>query len=101
MSIWCRRKEPILRLLNLQLQRQRFSNFKAEENIFVVKTHWATRGVVNIYNAGVVADVCRIGSRVLKKLTQIITANVALALLKYLSFISINECIKAGRCKLN
>jgi hypothetical protein len=34
--------------------------FKVEENIFDFKTHKATRGVVNFYNAGVVN---RSGSR--------------------------------------
>jgi hypothetical protein len=27
---------------------------KVKDNIFVFKTHWATRGVVSFYNAGVV-----------------------------------------------
>jgi hypothetical protein len=38
--------------------------FKEEEkNIFVLKTHLATRGVVNFYSAGVVTCDRRIGSR--------------------------------------
>jgi hypothetical protein len=39
-------------------QRQRCNRFerffKKEENIFVFKTNWATRGFVNFYRAGVV-----------------------------------------------
>jgi hypothetical protein len=50
-------QEPILRLLILQLQRQRCIRlgrafFKVEENNSVFETHWATHGVVNFYNAG-------------------------------------------------
>jgi hypothetical protein len=57
--------EPILRLLNLQLQRQCCSRperfFIIEEKI-PFKTHKATGGVVNFYSAGVVTQNRRIGS---------------------------------------
>jgi hypothetical protein len=46
-------QEPILRLLNLQLGTT-LALFKVSENIFDFKTHKATRGVENLYNAGVV-----------------------------------------------
>jgi hypothetical protein len=36
--------------------------FKVEENYFVCKTHEAIRGVVKIFNAGVVTRDRRIGS---------------------------------------
>jgi hypothetical protein len=36
--------------------------FQVEENIFAFKTHWATRGVVNFYSAGVITHDRRIGS---------------------------------------
>jgi hypothetical protein len=36
---------------------------KVEGKIHVFKTHQATRGVVNFYNASVVTHDCRIGSR--------------------------------------
>jgi hypothetical protein len=55
-----RNQEPILRLLYLYnynasvvVHRARVI-FKLEENYFDFKTHKATRGVVNIYNAGIV-----------------------------------------------
>jgi hypothetical protein len=52
---WYRIPEPILRLLNLQLERQRFfRNMNIEGNIFILKTRFATRGVVNFFNAAVV-----------------------------------------------
>jgi hypothetical protein len=38
--------------------------FKVEEYIFIFKTHNATRGVVNFYNAGIVTHDRRIGCRV-------------------------------------
>jgi hypothetical protein len=48
-----RPQEPILRLFNFQLQRQRCSRlerfFKVDENIFVFKTHLATCGVVKLF----------------------------------------------------
>jgi hypothetical protein len=58
---------PILRLLNLQLQRQRFSRlgrfFQRRKTIFfVLKTRQATCGVVKIYHAGVVTRDRSIGS---------------------------------------
>jgi hypothetical protein len=58
---------PILRLLNLQLQRQRCSRlerfFKAGENIFVFETYyWPTRGIVNFPSAGILTVDHRIGS---------------------------------------
>jgi hypothetical protein len=51
----------------LQLKRRRCSRqerffHKVEENIFVFKTHWATRGVVNFYSAAVATHDIRIGS---------------------------------------
>jgi hypothetical protein len=36
--------------------------FKVEESIFVSKTHWATRDVVNFCSAGVVTQDHRVGS---------------------------------------
>jgi hypothetical protein len=59
--------EPILRLWNLQLQRQRcsilerFSKY-VEENNFVFKMRKATCGLVNFYSAGVVTHDRGIGS---------------------------------------
>jgi hypothetical protein len=45
--------EPILRLLNLQLQRQRCSRlerfFRVDENIFVFKTHYIGKPLVALY----------------------------------------------------
>jgi hypothetical protein len=50
--------DPILRLLNLQLQRWRCSRlerFKVSESIFfILKTCYAISCVVNFYTAGVV-----------------------------------------------
>jgi hypothetical protein len=49
---------PILRLLHLQLQRQRCGSwlefFKVEENVIVLKTPYATHGDVNFYSSAVV-----------------------------------------------
>jgi hypothetical protein len=49
--------DPILRFLNVQLQRQRCSrleSFKSEKNYFYLKTRHAINSAVNFYNAGVV-----------------------------------------------
>jgi hypothetical protein len=56
-------QDPILRFFNLQLQRQRCSSL--EEMIFFSKRARLPvgRGVVKIYNAGVVTRDRRIGSR--------------------------------------
>jgi hypothetical protein len=35
--------------------------FEVEENTLAFKTHWATRGVVNFYSAGVVTHDRRLG----------------------------------------
>jgi hypothetical protein len=61
-------QEPIQRLLNLQLQRQRCTYkagafFKVEENIFILNTRHAISCAVNFYNTGVVTRDRRIGSR--------------------------------------
>jgi hypothetical protein len=54
------------RLLNLQLQRQRYSRLqcflKVEDSIFAFRTHEVTRGGVNFYSAGVVTRDCRFAS---------------------------------------
>jgi hypothetical protein len=61
--------DPILRILNLQLQRQyccrlqRFKKYKGE-NIFVFNMHKASCGIVNFYSAGVVTHDHRIGSSI-------------------------------------
>jgi hypothetical protein len=49
---------------NLQLQRQRCRRLEHffKVNMFVFKTHYATRGVVNFYNAGVLTHGRRNGS---------------------------------------
>jgi hypothetical protein len=63
-----RRQEPILRLLNLQLQRElQRSRCSWLERFFEVEgknfeTHWATRCGVNFYSAGVVTRYRRNGS---------------------------------------
>jgi hypothetical protein len=59
-------QEPILRLLNLQLQRQRGSKLgrffqNEEKNICIM--HQATRGVVNFDSVGAVTYSRRVGSR--------------------------------------
>jgi hypothetical protein len=58
--------QPILRLLKLQLQRQRRCRFerifKVEENVLLFKTHQDTHGIVNFYSADVVNRSRRIGS---------------------------------------
>jgi hypothetical protein len=59
-------QEPIRRLLNLQLQRQRCIRlerfFKVDENHLVFQTRLARRGVETFYSAGVVTQDRRIGS---------------------------------------
>jgi hypothetical protein len=58
--------KTILRLLNLQLQRQRWSRlerFYVREKYFYYKTRHAISCAVNFYNAGVVTWSRRIGSR--------------------------------------
>jgi hypothetical protein len=59
-----RRKEPILRPLNVQLQRQRICKAMASFHriIFFLKTHYAIGCVVNFYNAGGVTRDRRVGS---------------------------------------
>jgi hypothetical protein len=58
--------EPISRLLNLQLQRQRCSRLErfyiGEKIIFILQTRLAFSCIVNFYNAGVVTRSRRIGS---------------------------------------
>jgi hypothetical protein len=61
------KREPILRLLNLELQSQHFSRLErlskyVEDNIFVSKLQQATCGVVIFYRDGVVTHDRRIGS---------------------------------------
>jgi hypothetical protein len=59
-------QEPILRLFNLQLQRQRCSRlgrFWIRGKLFHCKTRHAIRCAVNFYNAGVVTQGRRTGSR--------------------------------------
>jgi hypothetical protein len=63
--------EPIPRLLSLHTtatlaskyvhRLERFINL--EETICVFKAHWAIRGIVDFYSAGVITHDCRIGSR--------------------------------------
>jgi hypothetical protein len=60
--IW---NQSYVRLLNLQLQSQRYSRlerFYIGENIFIIKTRYAIRCVVNFYKAGVVNHNRKIGS---------------------------------------
>jgi hypothetical protein len=60
-------QEAILRLLNLQLQRQRCSRlecFWSKEKKFL-KTHYANSNSVNFYSAGVENQDLRIGSWIL------------------------------------
>jgi hypothetical protein len=70
----------ILRLRNLQLQRQRCSRlerfFKVEKNTFVFKMHSATRGVINLYIAGIVTHDRRIGSRYVSRKTAALRGNI-------------------------
>jgi hypothetical protein len=57
--------EPILRFLNLQLQRQRCSRLEflnRRKIVFNLKTRHAINSAVNLYNAGVVTRDRRIGS---------------------------------------
>jgi hypothetical protein len=58
-------QEPILRVLNLQLQRQRccgLERFYIGKIIFILKTRYAISRFVHFHNAGVVARDRRIGS---------------------------------------
>jgi hypothetical protein len=60
------KQDPILRLRNLQLQRQRCSSqerFYSRENNFVLKTRSAISCVVIFYTAGVVTHSRKIFSR--------------------------------------
>jgi hypothetical protein len=58
--------EPILRLLNLQLQRWRWLErfYIGEKMIFILKTRRAISCAVNFYNAGVVTQSRRIGATI-------------------------------------
>jgi hypothetical protein len=59
-----KRLEPILRLLNLQLQSKRFSRLERclqKRKKLIIKTRYAISCTVNFYNAGVVTQSCRIG----------------------------------------